>query len=62
MDLEIDRIVHAEPRSGRSAAHQARLVVAPEDFAATSPFLLMAEDWFQPPAGFPTIRTAASRR
>jgi hypothetical protein len=53
MDLEIDRIVHAEPRSAHSPAHQARLVVAPHDFAATSPFLLMAEDWFAPPAGFP---------
>jgi redox-sensitive bicupin YhaK (pirin superfamily) len=53
MDLEIDRIVHAEPRSAHSPAHQARLVVAPHDFAATSPFLLMAEDWFSPPAGFP---------
>jgi quercetin 2,3-dioxygenase len=53
MDLEIDRIQRADPRSSHSPAHQARLVVSPDDFAATSPFLLMAEDWFSPPAGFP---------
>jgi redox-sensitive bicupin YhaK (pirin superfamily) len=52
MDLQIERIRHAEPPSG-SSAHRARLVVRPDDFAATSPFLLMAEDWFAPPAGFP---------
>jgi redox-sensitive bicupin YhaK (pirin superfamily) len=53
MDLEIDRIQRADPRSSHSSAHHARLVVSPDDFAATSPFLLMAEDWFSPPAGFP---------
>ena len=51
--LEIDRITRPERRASHSPEHQARLVVAPGDFAATSPFLLMAEDWFQPPAGFP---------
>jgi len=34
--------------------HRHRLVVPPGDFAARSPFLLMSEDWFAPPAGFPT--------
>src|SRR3954447_17038764 len=53
MDLPIDRIRHAEPPSGNSPAHRARLVVQPDEFAASSPFLLMAEDWFAPPAGFP---------
>ena len=53
MDLYVDRIRRADPPSGANAAHRARLVVPPEDFAASSPFLLMAEDWFSPPAGFP---------
>src|SRR5437764_2032448 len=53
MDLQIERIRHADPPAGHSAAHRARLVVQPDDFAGTSPFLLMAEDWFAPPAGFP---------
>ncbi|MGE5096505.1 MAG: pirin family protein [Betaproteobacteria bacterium] len=53
MNLDIDRILHPERRSARSPSHQARLVVSPDDFEATSPFLLMAEDWFSPPAGFP---------
>jgi redox-sensitive bicupin YhaK (pirin superfamily) len=53
MDLEVDRILRAEKRVAHSPKHAARLVVSPDDFAATSPFLLMAEDWFAPPAGFP---------
>jgi redox-sensitive bicupin YhaK (pirin superfamily) len=53
MDLLVDRILRADPRSAHSPAHFARLVVSPDDFEATSPFLLMAEDWFAPPAGFP---------
>lgn len=53
MDVQIDRIRRADPPNGNSSSHRARLVVQPDDFAATSPFLLMAEDWFSPPAGFP---------
>jgi redox-sensitive bicupin YhaK (pirin superfamily) len=53
MDIQIDRIRRADPPAGRSASHRARLVVQPDDFQATSPFLLMAEDWFAPPEGFP---------
>jgi redox-sensitive bicupin YhaK (pirin superfamily) len=53
MDLLVDRILRAERRVSHSPRHTARLVVSPDDFADTSPFLLMAEDWFAPPAGFP---------
>lgn len=53
MDIQIDHIRRADPPAGASSAHRARLVVPPDDFAGTSPFLLMAEDWFAPPAGFP---------
>lgn len=38
----------------RAPMQSARLIIAPEQFEAHSPFLLMAEDWFAPPAGFPT--------
>lgn len=38
----------------RAPTQSARLLIAPERFEAHSPFLLMAEDWFAPPAGFPT--------
>jgi redox-sensitive bicupin YhaK (pirin superfamily) len=53
MDLQIDRIRRADPPAGRSQSYRARLVVQPDDFPGTSPFLLMAEDWFAPPEGFP---------
>lgn len=38
----------------RAPTQSARLLIAPERFERHSPFLLMAEDWFTPPAGFPT--------
>ena len=47
--------VHAPtPVMQRAPSQSARLLIAPEQFEAHSPFLLMAEDWFAPPAGFPT--------
>lgn len=54
MELLIDRVVAAQPPQERNARHRARLVIAPEQPSDTSPFLLMAEDWFAPPSGFPT--------
>lgn len=54
MDLAIDRVHAADPRQRRSTHHSARMVISPEKPEDTSPFLLMAEDWFAPPAGFPT--------
>ena len=53
MQLEIVRTTPVAPARG-NGSQRARLVVAPEDFGAQSPFLLMAEEWFAPPAGFPT--------
>lgn len=54
MKLTIESAYRAQPRQSRAPSHDARLVIPPADFAAQSPFLLMAEDWFAPPAGFPT--------
>jgi redox-sensitive bicupin YhaK (pirin superfamily) len=50
MDLLVDRILKPEPRSAHSAIHFSRLVVSPDDFAVTAPFLLVGEDWVAPPA------------
>ena len=52
--LKIARTNEAAPRQGAASTHQNRLVVAPSDYANQSQFLLMAEDWFAPPSGFPT--------
>jgi quercetin 2,3-dioxygenase len=46
---EVARIDSPPIGRGMSDAHQARLLVPPGDWAATDPFLLLAEDWF--PAG-----------
>ncbi len=54
MRLPIRSIERAGEPQNRGANHRARLVIAPENVAEHSPFLLMAEDWFAPPAGFPT--------
>ena len=54
MQLSIQSIERAGPPEPRGPKHSARLVIPPENVAEHSPFLLMAEDWFAPPAGFPT--------
>jgi quercetin 2,3-dioxygenase len=54
MDKIIDRIIPAGGINRRSPDHAHRMIVPPEDFAAISPFLVLVEDWFRAPAGFPT--------
>jgi quercetin 2,3-dioxygenase len=54
MDKIIERIVPAGAVNRRGADHANRMIVPPEDFAAISPFLVLVEDWFRAPAGFPT--------
>lgn len=54
MDKIIDRIVPAGTVNRRGADHANRMIVPPEDFATISPFLVLVEDWFRAPAGFPT--------
>jgi hypothetical protein len=54
MDKVIDRIVPAGAVNRIDPDHANRMIVAPEDFAAISPFLVLVEDWFRAPAGFPT--------
>jgi quercetin 2,3-dioxygenase len=54
MTLKINSVERAGRVEDRGVNHRARLVIAPEKIAEHSPFLLMAEDWFAPPAGFPT--------
>ncbi len=50
----IERIVPAGAVNRIDADHANRMIVAPQDFAAISPFLVLVEDWFRAPAGFPT--------
>ncbi|MBO6609393.1 pirin family protein [Altererythrobacter sp.] len=52
--LQIERISKAALPANRGLNHSARLVVDPAEYQQQSPFLLLAEDWFAPPAGFPT--------
>ncbi len=54
MQLSIRSVEPAGAPEARGPNHKARLVIRPENVAEQSPFLLMAEDWFAPPAGFPT--------
>jgi len=54
MQLSIRSIEPAGVRETRGPGHTARLVIPPAHISEHSPFLLMAEDWFAPPAGFPT--------
>ena len=52
--LLIDRVETVSARQVRGQNHAARLVIDPRNLSANSPFLLMAEDWFAIPGGFPT--------
>ena len=54
MQLSIRSVQAVGPPETRGPNHRARLVIPPERAAEHNPFLLMAEDWFAPPAGFPT--------
>src|SRR5271157_4380550 len=54
MQLTIKSVEPASPPQLKAHKHSARLVIGPDNVAEHSPFLLMAEDWFAPPAGFPT--------
>lgn len=58
----VARIDSPPLRQGLTAQHRARPLVAPGDWAATDPFLLMMEDWFpkgvfdrHPHRGFETV-------
>ncbi len=54
MDRRVSRIEAAATPQRGSATHANRFVVPADRFEARSPFLMMMEDWFAPPAGFPT--------
>jgi redox-sensitive bicupin YhaK (pirin superfamily) len=54
MERIVARIETAGPPQRSAPTHANRFVLAPEAFERHSPFLMMAEDWFAPPAGFPT--------
>ena len=54
MDIRIDRVVPVQAKNSRRPEHANRMIVPAEDFAAISPFIVLVEDWFRRPAGFPT--------
>jgi hypothetical protein len=54
MERTIDRVVPAGGVNPIDPHHANRIIVAAEDFARISPFLVLVEDWFSTPAGFPT--------
>ena len=61
MDKIIDRIVPAGAVNRHGEDHANRMIVAPEDFAAISPFIVLVEDWFRAPPVFRPTPIAASR-
>jgi quercetin 2,3-dioxygenase len=52
MNAKIEKVYRVGPPQG-APPHRNRAVIPPADFAAHSPFLMLMEDWFAPPAGFP---------
>lgn len=54
MDRRVSRIETAATPQRGAPTHANRFVVPADRFETRSPFLMMMEDWFAPPAGFPT--------
>ena len=54
MPRRVSRIETAATPQRGSPTHANRFVVPADRFEARSPFLMMMEDWFSPPAGFAT--------
>jgi redox-sensitive bicupin YhaK (pirin superfamily) len=54
MERAIARIERPVRRGAAGALHRHETVVGHDDYAATTPFLSLSEDWFSAPAGFPT--------
>ena len=54
MPRRVSRIETAATPQRGAPTHANRFVVPADRFEARSPFLMMMEDWFAPPAGFPT--------
>ena len=48
----VSRVARAIPRGANEQVQRKQLVVGAEGYAATSPFLLLSEDWFARPGGF----------
>jgi quercetin 2,3-dioxygenase len=54
MERPIARVEHPARRGSAEALHRHDTVIGHDDYAATTPFLSLSEDWFSAPAGFPT--------
>jgi hypothetical protein len=54
MELKIDSVIPAPEPTERKLSHRMRFAVAPDREGRHPPFLVLVEDWFAPPAGFPT--------
>jgi redox-sensitive bicupin YhaK (pirin superfamily) len=54
MEKEIRRIHSVVARGPSEQVHNKQIVVPPDDYSSTSPFLTLSEDWFAAPRGFET--------
>jgi redox-sensitive bicupin YhaK (pirin superfamily) len=54
MERPIARVESPARRGTADALHRHETVIGHDDYAATTPFLSLSEDWFSAPAGFPT--------
>jgi redox-sensitive bicupin YhaK (pirin superfamily) len=52
MEKEIVRIHGVTPRGASEQVHDKQIIVQAGDYTATTPFLMLSEDWFAAPRGF----------
>lgn len=54
MEKSITRVHGVIPRGPSEQVHNKQVIVPPDDYANTTPFLMLSEDWFGAPRGFET--------
>ena len=54
MEKEIVRIHGVTPRGPSEQVNDKQIIVPAGDYNATTPFLMLSEDWFAAPRGFET--------
>jgi redox-sensitive bicupin YhaK (pirin superfamily) len=52
MTIEISRVHGVIPRGPSEQVHNKQVIFPPGDYAKTTPFLMLSEDWFAAPRGF----------
>ena len=54
MEKQVRRVHGVEQRGPSEQVHDKQIIFPPSNYEATTPFLMLSEDWFAAPRGFET--------